>query len=62
MGRVTNLEKNKIHDTCIYVKNNRVENQQKFAQHMKEYLRDRTVKKYGIENTGGLDLMSITRN
>jgi hypothetical protein len=62
MSRATNLEKNKIHDTCIYVKNNRVENWQKFAQHMKEYVRDRTVKKYGIENAGGLDLMSITRN
>ena len=29
---------------------------------MKEYVRDRTVKKYGIENAGGVDLMSITRN
>ena len=42
----------------------RVENWQKFAKHMEEYIRDRTVGKYGIENSdesGGFDLMSITR-
>ena len=43
----------------------RVENWKKFAQHMEEYIRDRTVEKYGIKNSGesgGFDLMSITRN
>lgn len=40
----------------------RVANWQKFAKHMEEYIQDRTVKKYGIENAGGFDLMSITRN
>ncbi len=41
----------------------RVENWKKFAKHMEEYIQDRTVKKYGIENSsGGFDLMSITRN
>ena len=43
----------------------RVENWKKFSQHMEEYIRERTVKKYGIEDTGpdegGFDLMSITR-
>jgi len=43
----------------------RVANWQKFAKHMEEYIQDRTVKKYGIENydgSSGFDLMSITRN
>ena len=43
----------------------RVENWKKFSQHMEEYIRERTVEKYGIEekdsNEGGFDLMSITR-
>ncbi len=41
----------------------RVANWQKFSQHMEEYIREKTVAKYGIENSsGGFDLMSITRN
>jgi len=34
----------------------RVEN-----EHMEEYIRERTVKKYEVDNKGGFDLMSITR-
>jgi hypothetical protein len=47
------------------MKNNRVENWQKFAKHMEAYIRDRTVEKYGVKNSGeaaGFDLMSITKN
>ena len=43
----------------------RVENWKKFAEHMEAYIRDRTIEKYGVKNTGesaGFDLMSITRN
>ena len=40
----------------------RVANWQKFAKHMEKYIQDRTVTKYGIENSPGFDLMSITRN
>ncbi|MEJ2658844.1 MAG: hypothetical protein P8012_16930 [Desulfobacterales bacterium] len=43
----------------------RVENWKKFAQHMEAYIRDRTVEKYGVKNSGesgSFDLMSITRN
>ncbi len=28
---------------------------------MKSYIREQTVEKYGIENSGGFDLMSITK-
>ena len=43
----------------------RVANWEKFSEHMKEYIRDRTVEKYGVKNSvesGNFDLMSITRN
>jgi len=43
----------------------RVENWKKFAAHMEAYIRDRTVEKYGVKNSGEaaeFDLMSITRN
>ena len=40
----------------------RVENWKKFSQHMEEYIQKRTVEKYGIDNSGGFDLMSITRS
>jgi hypothetical protein len=43
------------------VKNNRVENQQKFAQHIKEYIKNRIVEKNGVNNSveaAGFDLMS----
>jgi len=40
----------------------RVANWKKFSQHMEEYIRDCTVEKYRIENSGGFDLMSITRS
>ena len=42
----------------------RVTNWKKFSKHMEEYIRERTVEKYGIENpgSGAVDLMSITRN
>ena len=41
----------------------RVANWQKFSKHMEEYIRERTVEKYGIEDSekSGFDLMSITR-
>ena len=35
----------------------RVANWKKFSQHMEEYIRDCTVEKYGIENSGRFDLM-----
>ena len=38
---------------------NRVENWKKSSQHVEEYTQERTVDKYGIENSGGFDLMSI---
>jgi len=37
----------------------RLANWREFSQHMEEYTRERTVDKYGIENSGGFDLMSI---
>ena len=40
---------------------NRVAEWKKFSQHMEEYIRERTGGKYGIENSEGFDLMSITR-
>jgi phage pi2 protein 07 len=40
----------------------RVENWRRFSEHMEEYIRERTVKKYEIDTTGGFDLMSITRS
>jgi len=40
---------------------NRVAEWKKFSQHMEEYIRERTGRKYGIENSEGFDLMSITR-
>jgi hypothetical protein len=40
----------------------RVENWKRFSKHMEEYIRERTIKKYEIDTTGGFDLMSITRN
>jgi len=43
----------------------RVANWQRFSEHMEEYIREQTLEKYGIENpgsdSGGLDLMSITK-
>jgi len=43
----------------------RVKNWKRFAEHMEAYIRDRTVEKYSVKNSGeafGFDLMSITRN
>ena len=43
----------------------RVENWKKFAEHMEKYIKDRTVEKYGVKNSGetsNFDLISITRN
>jgi len=40
----------------------RVENGRRFSEHMEEYIRERTVKKYEIDTTGGSDLMAITRS
>jgi hypothetical protein len=40
----------------------RVENWKRFSEHMEEYIRERTIKKYEIDATGGFDLMSITRS
>jgi len=38
----------------------RVENWKRFSGHMEEYIRERTIKKYEVDTTGGFDLMSIT--
>jgi hypothetical protein len=44
----------------------RVENWKKFAEHMEAYIKDRTVEKYGVKNSGGeaagFDLMSIIKD
>ena len=43
----------------------RVQNWEIFSAHMKDYIRERTIKKYGVKNSdaaAGFDLMSITRN
>jgi len=40
---------------------NRVAEWKKFSQHMEEYIRERTGRKYGIDNSEGFDLMSIAR-
>jgi hypothetical protein len=40
----------------------RVENWKRFSEHMEEYIRERTIKKYEIDTTGGFDLMAITRS
>jgi hypothetical protein len=44
------------------MENDRVENWKKFADHMEDYIRDKTVEKYGVEKSNGFDLMSITRD
>lgn len=38
----------------------RVENWRTFSAHMEAYIRDRTVAKYGVGRSGGMDLMSVT--
>jgi hypothetical protein len=40
----------------------RVENWRRFSEHMENYIRERTIKKYEVDTTGGFDLMSITRS
>jgi hypothetical protein len=40
----------------------RVENWKRFSEHMENYIRERTVKKYEVDTTAGFDLMSITRS
>jgi len=40
----------------------RVENWKRFSGHMENYIRERTVKKYEVDTTGGFDLISITRS
>ena len=39
-----------------------VENWKKFSEHMEKYIKERTVEKYSVDDSGGFDLMSITRN
>jgi len=39
-----------------------VANWKKFSQHVEEYTQERTVERYGIENSAGFGLMSITRS
>jgi hypothetical protein len=45
--------------------NDRIENWKKFSGHMEKYIRERTVEKYGFENSssesGVFDLISITK-
>ena len=39
----------------------RVENWKKFADHMENYIKEQTLAKYGVENSGNsVDLMAIT--
>ncbi len=40
----------------------RVENWRRFSQHMENHILQRTVQKYGIVNSGGFDLISITQD
>ena len=41
----------------------RVENWKKFADHMENYIKEQTLAKYGVENSGnGVDLMAITQD
>ena len=40
----------------------RVENWKKFSRHMEEYIGTWTVEKYQVEDSGGCDLMSITKD
>jgi hypothetical protein len=41
----------------------RVENWRKFSEHMEKYIREQTVQKYGMGNSGSgsFDLMTITK-
>ena len=41
---------------------NRVENWTRFSQHMEEYIRERTVKKYSVPGPQGCDLISMTND
>ena len=42
--------------------NNRIENWRKFSAHMETYIRERTIEKYKMDETGdGFDLMSISK-
>ena len=41
----------------------RVEEWKKFAEHMENYIKEQTLAKYGVENSGNsVDLMAITRD
>ena len=41
----------------------RVEEWKKFAEHMEGYIKEQTLAKYGMENSGnGVDLMAITHD
>ncbi len=40
----------------------RVNNWKKFSRHMEEYIATRTVEKYQVEDSGGCDLMSMTKD
>jgi hypothetical protein len=44
------------------VSNNRIENWRKFSTHMEAYIRERTIEKYKMDETGdGFDLISISK-
>jgi hypothetical protein len=48
------------------MENDRVENWKKFSEHMEEYIREKTIQKYGFGESGKeggttFDLMSITK-
>jgi hypothetical protein len=40
----------------------RVENWTRFSEHMEEYIRERTVKKYSVTGPHGCDLISMTND
>ena len=52
-GNNTNEEHSNIHP--------RVENWRKFSQYMEQYIEEKTVSKYGMSNSNGFDLMSMTQ-
>jgi hypothetical protein len=42
--------------------NDRVENWRRFSRHMEEYIQERTVLKYTMDESGACDLISITQD
>ncbi len=51
----------KAGEVIINSKPDRVAEWNKFAEHMKQYIQERTLQKYAMNNGNGIDLMSITK-